>query len=78
MPSCRGLQGEGLERGNRMTQCVACGEKIQEFGNHHCSPEAEKRRQTADKLREQDYELRKPTEAMRLNYGFHLLSLSGS
>lgn len=57
--------------------CVACGEKIGKYGTHHCTPEAEKRRQARQKQAEQDYCNRKPTQAMRINYGFYLLSLRG-
>lgn len=59
------------------SHCVACGAKIEEYGDHHCSPEAEKRRQAREKQLQQDYINRKPTEAMRINYGFYLLSLGG-
>ena len=55
--------------------CVGCGAKIAYDHNHHCLPEAEKRRQYRERQNEQDYCLRKPTEAMRINYGFYLLSL---
>lgn len=68
----RGLNMYGTDSNN----CVACGARIEEYGNHHCSPEAEKRKQYADRQAEsQDYINRKPTEAMRINYGFYLLSL---
>lgn len=60
-----------------MSSCVACGVKIEEYGNHHCTPEAEKRRQAREKQADQDYVNRKPTEAMRINYGFYLFSPSG-
>jgi hypothetical protein len=61
-------------------KCVACGARIEGgyYSNHHCSPESEKRRQTREKKANQDYANRKPTEAMRINYGFYLLSLRGS
>jgi hypothetical protein len=57
--------------------CVACERKIEPFGNHHCDEAFEKRRQARERQAEQDYCLRKPTEAMRINYGFYLLSLQG-
>jgi hypothetical protein len=63
---------------SELTKCVACGAKIELFGNHHCSPAFEKRREAANRQAEQDYVNRKPTEAMRINYGFYLLSLSGN
>ena len=61
-----------------MSTCVACGQKIEKYGNHRCSESFEKRRQTAERKANQDYNLRRPTEAMRINYGFYLLSLTGS
>ena len=58
--------------------CVVCGASIGFYNKHKCSPEVEKRRQTKERQAEQDYCNRKPTEAMRINYGFYLLSLRGS
>jgi hypothetical protein len=52
-------------------------QRIELFGNHHCSQAFEKRRQTANRQAEQDYANRQPTEAARINFGFHLLSLAG-
>lgn len=56
--------------------CVACGERIELFGNHHCSEAFEKRRQGIDR-REQEPCSWGWTEAQRLNYGFYLMSLNG-
>jgi hypothetical protein len=57
-------------------QCVACGAKIELFGNHHCSQAFENRRQGIDR-RSQEHVTHTPAEAARLNYGFYLLSLRG-
>ncbi|HEX7768143.1 MAG TPA: hypothetical protein VF443_15625 [Nitrospira sp.] len=60
------------------THCASCGKKLETlYGNHHCSPTFEKRQETRNRLAEQDYVNRKPTEAMRINSGFYLLSLGG-
>lgn len=61
-----------------MDKCVACGEPMEHFGNHHCPEDFEKRRQMVDRReRETIHPQRQPTEAMRINYGFYLLSLRG-
>lgn len=60
---------------NATGYCFACGQKL--ASNHHCSPEFEKRVAATNRRSEQDYLNRKPSEAMRINYGFHLLSLKG-
>jgi len=57
--------------------CVACGQRIEPFGDHHCSEEFEKRRQAVNRRAEQDYLNRQPAESTRINFGFYLLSLGG-
>ena len=59
------------------THCVACGKRIELYGNHHCDEKFEKRRQATERGMDQDYNLRRPAEATRINYGFYLLSLRG-
>jgi hypothetical protein len=68
-----------VSEGDEMVEsyCVACGARqAADASNHHCDPKRISRKDSMSlRGREDDY--RKPTEAMRLNYGFHLLRLSG-
>lgn len=57
-------------------KCVACGQRGPD-DNHHCPPAFVKRRETINRQAEQDYLNRRPSEAMRINFGFYLLSLRG-
>jgi hypothetical protein len=61
--------------------CVVCGQRFLGseggYDNHHCPESILKRREATNRQAEQDYLNRRPSEAMRINYGFHLLSLRG-
>ena len=59
-----------------IVQCVACGKKIEQVGNHHCDEKFERHMQGVDR-REQETFDRGRSEAARLNYGFSLLALRG-
>lgn len=60
-----------------LLHCVACGHKIEPFGDHHCDPKFEKRREAIDR-RAQEHQFHRFTEAQRLNYGLYLMTLPGA